>query len=98
MLCGGTILHIENALYFSKSNRNLLSFKYIRLNEYHIETKDDEDIEYLCITQPNWDKKSVMEKPKTFFSGLYYTYISTIEVHAIVNQKFTNDNKFIIWQ
>ena len=54
-------------------------------------------IEYLCITQYNLDRKYVMEKLPTFLSGLYYTYISTIEAHAIVNQKFTNDNKFVIW-
>ena len=97
LLSGGIILHIENALYSSKSNRNLLSFKDIRLNGYHIETKDDGGIEYLYITQQNLDKKCVMDKLPAFSSGLYYTYISTIEAHAIVNQKFTNNNKFVIW-
>ena len=37
LLYGGTILHIENALYSNKSQRNLLSFKDILLNKYQIE-------------------------------------------------------------
>ena len=32
-----------------------------------------------------------------FSSGLYYTYISTIEANVIVNQKFTDKNMFIVW-
>jgi hypothetical protein len=41
LLYGGTKLHIKNALYSSKSYRNLLSFKNIRLNGYHIETRNE---------------------------------------------------------
>jgi len=37
LLPRGTRLHIKNACYSPKSNRNLLSFKDIRLNRYHIE-------------------------------------------------------------
>jgi len=29
--------------------------------------------------------------------GLYYTYINTIESRVIVNQKFTNNDKFVVW-
>lgn len=36
-----------------------------------------------------------MEKFPTFSTGLYYTKIDTIESHAIVNQKFTDD--FKVW-
>ena len=49
LLYGGTILHIDNTLYSSKTRRNLLSFKDIHINGYHIEIRDDEGIEYLCI-------------------------------------------------
>lgn len=66
LLCEGIILHIKNALQSSKSNINILSFKDFCLNGYHIETKDDEDIEYLCITQQNLDRKCVMENLPTF--------------------------------
>ena len=39
MLPNGTILSIQNALYATRSTRNLFSFKDICLNGYHIETK-----------------------------------------------------------
>jgi len=42
-------------------------------------------------------KKCILEKLPTFSSGLYYTNISMVETHAIVNQKFTNPDTFIIW-
>ena len=49
LLHGGTILHIDNALYSPKSHRNLLSFKDICLNGYHIETWDDRGIEWISL-------------------------------------------------
>ena len=70
LLCGGTILHIDNALYSHKSQRNLFSFKDILLNEYHIERWDDRSIEYICIIKYNSDRKCVMEKATDFFLGL----------------------------
>jgi len=50
LLPRGTRLYIKNAFYSPKSNRNLLSFKDIRLNGYYIETNNEGDIEYLYIT------------------------------------------------
>ena len=38
----GTKFIIEDTLFFTKSQRNLLSFKDIRLNGYHIETMNEE--------------------------------------------------------
>jgi hypothetical protein len=38
-------LIINDALYSSKSRRNLLSFKDIRRNGYHIETKTENNID-----------------------------------------------------
>jgi len=95
-LYGGTKLYIENVLYSPKSHRNLLSFKDIRLNQYHLETRNDESVEYLCIKKHDLDKTCVLEKLPAFSSGLYYTYISTIEANVIVNQKFTNHDKFVV--
>jgi len=66
-----TRLHIINAFYSLKSNRNLLSFKDIRLNGYHIETNNERDIEYLYITQIESNKKCVLEKLSAFSYGLY---------------------------
>jgi hypothetical protein len=93
-LYGGTQLYIDNALYSSKSNRNLLSFRDICLNGYHLETRNEGSIEYLCITRYELDKTCVLGKLPAFSSSLYYTYISKIEAHTIVNQKFTNHDKF----
>jgi hypothetical protein len=47
LLPEGTKLIINDALYSSKSRRNLLSFKDIRRNGYHIETMTENNIEYL---------------------------------------------------
>ena len=97
LLPGGTNLAIDEALYCSKSQRNLLSFKDIRQNGYHIETTNDEKIEYLYITTIMSGKKYVLEMLPALSSGLYYTSISRIETHAVVNEKFTNQDNFIIW-
>ena len=50
MLPKGTKLCIDDALYSSKSSRNLLSFKNIRYNGYHIETNNKDSEEFLYIT------------------------------------------------
>jgi len=42
------------------------------------------------------EKKNVLEKLSTFSHGLYYTYISTLEMHVMVNQKFTNQNECVV--
>ena len=44
MLPNGTRFHINDALYSSKSRRNLLSFKDIHWNVYHIETMNEDNI------------------------------------------------------
>ena len=97
VLSGGTNLFIDNALYSSKSQRNLLSFKDIRRNGYHIETTSENNIEYLCITSMILGKKCILEKLPTFSSGLYYSYISKVESYAVINQEFMDDNTFTVW-
>jgi hypothetical protein len=47
LLTEGTKLIINYTLYSSKSRRNLLSFKDIRRNGYHIEIMIKNNIEYL---------------------------------------------------
>ncbi|BBG94747.1 Disease resistance protein CC-NBS-LRR class family [Prunus dulcis] len=71
MLPNGTILSIQNALYSSNSRRNLLSFKDIRLNGYHVETKNEKNMEYLCITSSDTQKR-ILEKLCVLSSRLYY--------------------------
>ena len=96
LLPGGTILIIDNALYCSKSQRNLLSFKVIRQNGFHVETANEGKVEYLYITTINAEKKIVHEKLPALSSGLYHINIDTVESHAIVNKRFTDPNDFII--
>ena len=45
----GTILYIENAFLSSRSKRNLLSFKDVRHNGYHVETIYEQNKEYIGI-------------------------------------------------
>ena len=62
MLSGGTTFIINDALLSSRSIRNLLSFKDIRLNGFHIETKNEDDSEYLYITNIISRRKQILEK------------------------------------
>ena len=97
LLPGGTKLFIDNALYSTKSKRNLLGFKDIRRNGYHVETKTEGNQEYLDITNIVSGKKCIVEKLSSLSSGLYYTFISTIEINVVINQKFTNNDRFNVW-
>ncbi|KAB2034663.1 hypothetical protein ES319_D04G101500v1 [Gossypium barbadense] len=87
---------IDDTLFSTKSQRNLLSFKDIHINGYHIETMDEKNIEYLYITNVECGNKYVLERLPTFSSGLYYTHISAIEAHATTNQKFAKPHTFTI--
>ncbi|XP_059284821.1 uncharacterized protein LOC132038113 [Lycium ferocissimum] len=97
LLPGGTILAINNALYCSKSRRNLLSFKVIRQNGYHVETANEGQVEYLYITTMKAGERFVHEKLPALSSGLYHTSISAVETHVVVNKRFNGSNDFIIW-
>ena len=94
MLPNGTCLSIENAMFSTRSKRNLLSFKDIRHNGYHIETINDNDNEYLCITFVVSGRKQIIEKLPSYNSGLYYTFINPVESHMVMNQKNDRPNKF----
>ena len=62
MLSNGIRLHINDALYSSKFTRNLLSFKDICNNGYHIETMNEDSKKCLYITFIVFGKKLIMEK------------------------------------
>ena len=79
----GTKVVINNALLSTKSRRNLLSFKDIRRNGYHIETMNETNKEYLLITNTISGKKCVLEKLPSLSSGLYYMKISATEIHHL---------------
>ena len=75
----------DDAIYSEKSQWNLLSFKDIHTNEYHIETINEGNVEYLFITTIVSRKKNVLEKLSALSSGLYYTNNSNIKVQATIN-------------
>jgi hypothetical protein len=97
MLPKGTKLYIDDALYSSKSRRNLLSLKDIRHNGYHIETNNKGSEEYLYITSMVSGQKLILEKLPIFSSRLYYTTMKTIETNVILRQKYSDPNIFILW-
>ncbi|GAV91489.1 hypothetical protein CFOL_v3_34884, partial [Cephalotus follicularis] len=79
VLSNETQIRITNALYSKKSRRNLLSFKNIRLNGYHIETTNENDKEYLYITGNVFGRKQIPKKLSGLSCGLYIMKIRTIE-------------------
>ncbi|TYI93626.1 hypothetical protein E1A91_D02G148300v1, partial [Gossypium mustelinum] len=91
-----TKLVIDDALFSTKSQRNLLSFKDIRINGYHIETMNEKYIEYLYITNVECGNKYVLERLPAFSSSLYYTHISATETHVTTNKKFLEPHSFTI--
>ena len=97
MLPNGTRFHINDALYSSKSTRNLLSFKDIRKNGYHIETMNEGIKESLYITSIIYGKKIIVEKLPAFSSGLYHTTIKSIKSYVVMNQKLNDPKIFTLW-
>ena len=97
MLPKGTRFHINDALYSRKSIRNLLRFKDIRRNGYHIETIIDGNKECIYITFIVSGKKLVVETLLAFSTGLYHTTIKPIESYVVVNQKFNDPKTFVFW-
>ena len=95
MLPNGTRFHINDTLYSSKSTRNLLSFKDIRRQGYHIETMNEGNKKCLYITSIVYGKKLVVEKLSIISSELYHTTIKHIKSYVVVNQKFNDQNNFI---
>ena len=64
MLPKGTTLSIEDALLSTKTKRNLLSFKDVRQNGYHLETIIEDDIDCLYIISYKIGIKTIHEKIK----------------------------------
>ena len=85
MLPNGTRFHINDALYSSKFRRNLLNFKDIFRNGYHIETMNEDNVEYLYITSIISSQKLIMQKFPAFSSMLYHTTIKPIELYVVMN-------------
>jgi GAG-pre-integrase domain len=97
LLPEGTKLIINDTLYSSKSRRNLLSFKDIRRNGYHIETMTENNIEYHQFTTIQYGQNIILEKMETLSYGLYYTNISSLESNMVSNQKLHDTKIFTLW-
>ncbi|KAL4600158.1 hypothetical protein ACB092_11G177800 [Castanea dentata] len=69
MLPKGKTFCIDDALYSFKSKRNLLSFKDIRSNGYHIVTYNEGNEEYLYITSMVSSQKLILEKLHIYSNG-----------------------------
>ena len=76
VLSNGTKFQIDDALYSNKSNQNLLSFKDIRRNGYHIETMNHNGNEYLLSTE----QKQILEQLISSSYRLYQTTIRPLEL------------------
>ena len=85
MLPKGTKLCINDALYSSKSRRNLLSFKNICYNGYHIKTNNEGSEEFLYITSIVSGQKLILEKLSIFSSVLYYTTMRIVETNIAIH-------------
>ncbi|GAV73405.1 hypothetical protein CFOL_v3_16891, partial [Cephalotus follicularis] len=85
VLSNRTQMCITDALYSTNSRRNLLSFKDIRRNGYHIETTNENGKKYLYITGNASDRKQILEKLPGLSFGLYIIKIRAIESHNIVD-------------
>ena len=91
MLPKGTKLCIDDALYSSKSRRNLLNF-----NGYHIETNNEGNEEFLYITSIVSGQKLILEKLPIFSSELYYTTMRTVEANVAIHQKCSDPKVFML--
>ena len=89
----GTKFQIDDSLYSNKSNRNLLSFKDISRNRYHIETMSHNGNECLLITK----QKQILEQLISSSYGLYQTTLRLLESHVVMNQKFNDPKVFLLW-
>ena len=92
----GTKIYINDALYYAKSKRNLLSFKDICRNGYHIKTMNDDSNEYLLITSIIYGEKHILEKLPSYSCGLYQTIIRPMKSYVVMNQKFCDLKFFMI--
>lgn len=86
-----------NTLYSSKFTNNLISFRDIYHNGYHIKTISEDNIKYLCITFIAPCQKHVLEKLFVLSFRLYYIFVVVIKANVILNQKFNSLKNFFFW-
>nr|GEU53426.1 hypothetical protein [Tanacetum cinerariifolium] len=93
VLPNGTQLLIENALFSSKSKRNLLSFRNIYHNGYDTQSRTIGNKNYLLIM----DENQAFETLPMLRCGLHYTHINVPQAHMAVKEKYYDPGIFSLW-
>ena len=93
----GTVLHLEDALLSGRSRRNLLSFRDVRLNGYHIETLLENGIEFLCVTSQKQGNRVILEKLEMDSFGLYTIPVRAHESYATKFWRLVDPDIFGLW-
>jgi hypothetical protein len=75
----GTQIMMDDALLYSDLTRTLLSFRDVCKNGFHVETYMDTKGEFLLFTKLTRYGKQNCEKISSLQTGLYFTYIKSIE-------------------
>jgi hypothetical protein len=70
----GTQLTIENVLLYPDSTRTLLSYRYIRKNELHVITNEENNEEFLHIIKKNRDGYDILERIHFLSSIVLYIH------------------------
>jgi len=86
-----THFKVNDTLYCPKSHRNLISFKDIRSNEYHIETINKDGIECFCL---NSEMQYILEELSMLSFELYCTKINRIASNVTVNSSDNHSSEF----
>jgi hypothetical protein len=73
-----TQVTIENAWLYPDSTHTLLSYRNIRKNGLHIVTYEENNKEFILITETNRDDYDILERIPFLPSELYYTYIKPV--------------------
>jgi hypothetical protein len=74
----GTQITINTALLYPNSTCTLLSYRDIRKNGLHVITHEENNEEFLLITQSNNDGHDILERIPSLQPRLYYTYIKHV--------------------
>ena len=88
---------VPSRILSSKSKRNLLSFKDVRRNGYHVETIYEQNKEYIDITSYEMGLKTIHEKLEASSMGLYCVMIKAIETYSTISWRLVNPDQFGLW-
>ena len=84
ILSNGTTLYFEDTLLSNRSKKNLLSFKDVRRNGYHLEIINENNNNCLCFTSYKMGR-TIHWKLDTLISRLYCAPIRVIESYTTMS-------------